>query len=540
MAMAMATAMAFSIPVLPVYQSEKVEAAKVTPAEATSALDVKVSEVDETATVELTDGAADVLYFAITTQAKLDKGTYPSASAYEAVEYKAGGTSIDLSWVNRKKEQVLCVATGSSVAEIKPVTTTLKAQDTLVATYTGTITEDKGNVVGDSTNGYLTLNKGTKKDPTPVSAGAVQYRTTNSKWEGADKLEENLARYTTKGTTLQMRVAPNENTPAGKIINVKIKAKAKAPNVTVNYNDKTVSVPAKVQYSVDKGTTWSEAADKKEAKNIGEYGWDGTTDKTVYFRTAGDSKKASSKIKYVTIKKEDTSFAKLVAPVSGAAVIADVESGKLDVRFKTAYLATSGLVFTNTTDNIYQVALAKKTDLEGYTVDNTLNAASSSAIVAKSAGKVKWTTVKAQTAAKAGTATVATKSVNLDEYVILYRICDTKGATVNSEVRMFDVPGTVKQSVVLSKTSVEIAADTKATTSSAVVTVSGSGLVAASPKYTVAAYSNEACTTKYTNLTLTYKDGELKVASKAKTEAGTYYVKVTAEGTNAVLTVVVK
>lgn len=552
MAMAMATAMAFSIPVLPVVQSEKAEAAKVTPAEATSVLDVTISEMEETATVTSIGDASDVVYYAITTQAKLDKGTYPSATAYEAVEVKGGAANIDLTWVNRKKEQVLCVATGSSVAEIKPVATTLKAQDTLVAAYTGAVEKEEGNVVGDSDNGYITLNTGTKKAPTPISAGAVEYRTTNSNWMPANYLD--LAKYTAKGTTLQLRVAPNDetSTPAGKIVNLKVKAKTKAPNVTVNYNDKTVSVPAKVQFSTDKGESWSEASKAKAVNNMATYGWDGT-EKTVYFRTAAAGTKAASKIKYVTIKEETSAFVALTAPESNAsAPVTDNEKNAFEVRYKTAYLATSGLTFTNTTENIYQVALAKKTDLEGNTVGGTLTtgdvliAASSSAIVAKANKKVTWTTVKAGTDAKAGTATIATSKVEklAEDYVILYRICDTKGTTVNSEARIFAVPSTIQQGVDLLNSDNEVVTEVtvaSATTGNNVVlTVLGSGLVATSPKYTVAAYSDEACTTKYTNLTAAIASGKLTVASKAKTVVGTYYVKVSVEGTSTVLKVVVE
>lgn len=559
MAMAMATAMAFSIPAMPVYQAEKVEAATVTPAENTSALNVEVSEKAEEATVTLKDGAeaSDVLYYAVTTKDKNGDIKYPKASAYEAVKFESGD-SFDISWVNRKKDQVLCVSTGSSIEEIKPATVDLKAQDTLMASYSGTVSAEdakKANIVGDTDNGYLTFNTGTKKEPVAATAGAVQYRTVNGSWDSAEDIE--LARYAAKGATLQMRVAPNDDTktPAGKIVNVKIKAKAKAPNVTVNYNDKLVSVPKSVQYSVDNGTTWKDATTKKETVGLGMFEWDGTADKTVYFRTAGTEKKASSKIKYVTIKKEDTSFVALESPVSGGALVAvpDVKANKLDVRYKTAYKKDSGLVFTNTTDNMYQVAYAKKTDIDGYTSANgtTLKAVSSAAIVAKSAKKVTWATVTAQdvTKSKVGTGKLSLKKgEDPDNYVILYRICDKKGATVNSEVRIFDVPGVVKQSVDLydgntKVTEVEIAktASGSAVTSKT-LTVTGSGLTVANPAAKVTVYKEEALTTVYTKLGATYDKvkKELKVAAKAGIEAGTYYVKVEVEGTNTVLKVVVK
>lgn len=579
MAMAMATAMAFSIQAMPVYQAEKVEAAKTqVVASATSALDVEVSEEHETASVSLKDGAeADVIYYAVTTKDKDGNIKYPKASAYEAVKTEEDGNVLDLSWVNRKKEQVLCVATGSSIEEIKPVTKDLKAQDTVIVTYSGSVSDEDAkklgkvgtNIIGDKDFGYFTFNTGTKRDPKAVSASAIQVRTVNGdwsyvagEWEGeSGKVEQ---QYSTdfspaaiKGATLQMRVAPNDdtNTPAGKIVNVKIKAKSKAPNVTVNYNDKQVSVPKSVEYSVDNGKTWKAASTdgKKASVALGEYGWNGGAEKTVYFRTEGTDKKASSKIKYVTIKKEQTDFAKLEAPVSGAAVIAElptVGSGKLDVRYKTAYKDNSGLVFTNATDDMYQVAFAKKEDIKNYTTEDgtTLVAASSAAIVAKKAGKVKWATVSAQDTAKSkvGTGKLSLKKgEELKDYVILYRIADKKGATVNSEVRIFDVPGTVKQCVKVldgssEVTKIEIA---KTATGNAVtskeLTVSGSGITATNAKYTVAVYTDKACTTKYTKLSAKYNSGKLTVKADSKTEAKTYYVKVNVEGAETVLEVVV-
>ena len=552
MAMAMATAMALSIPAMPVYQNEKVEAATVKEAEATSALDVEVWEDQEKANVSLKNGAeADVIYYAVTTKDKNGNIKYPKAAAYEAMEFDGEG-SFDISWVNRKKEQVLCVATGSSIEEIKPVTVDLKAQDTLMATYSGTVSAEeakKTNVVGDADNGYLTFNTGTKKEPVAVSAGAVQYRTVNGWWNNAEDID--LSYYAAKGATLQMRVNAEDGVrPYGKIVNVKIKAKAKAPNVTVNYNDKMVSEPKSVQYSVDNGKTWTEATTKKETVALGDFGWDGTTEKTVYFRTAGTEKKASSKIKYLTIKKEDTSFATLEAPVSGAAVIADlpkVGDGKLDVRYKTAYKNDSGLVFTNTTDDMYQVAFAKKTDIKDYTSDDgkTLKAVSSAAIVAKVNKKVTWATVTAQDKAKnkLGTGKLSLKKgEKLDDYVILYRICDKKGATVNSEVRVFDVPGVVAQSVkVLDEDKAEITTYEMTATGSAVLTVTGSG-ISDNAKYTVAVYGDEGCTTVNKNLTATFDKTkkEIKLSSKKTTVAGKYYVKVTVEGTSTVVKVEVK
>lgn len=558
MAMAMATAMALSIPAMPVYQNEKVEAAAVKEAEATSALKVEVQEDQEVAKVSLLGGAeADVIYYAVTTKDKDGKVKYPKAAAYEAMDYKKS-QSFDISWVNRKKEQVLCVATGSSIEEIKPVTVDLKAQDTLMATYSGTLDDKdiKENVVGDADNGYLTFNTGTKKEPVAVSAGAVQYRTVNGWWNNAENID--LSYYAAKGATLQMRVNAEDGVrPYGKIVNVKIKAKAKAPNVTVNYNDKMVSEPKSVQYSVDNGKTWTEATTKKETVALGDFGWDGTTEKTVYFRTAGTEKKASSKIKYLTIKKEDTSFATLEAPVSGAAVIADlpkVGDGKLDVRYKTAYKNDSGLVFTNTTDDMYQVAFAKKTDIKDYTSDDgkTLKAVSSAAIVAKVNKKVTWATVTAQDKAKnkLGTGKLSLKKgEKLDDYVILYRICDKKGATVNSEVRVFDVPGVVAQSLRVydadkaEVTTVEIAktASGSAVTSQ-ILTVSGSGITVANPAAKVTVYSDEKLESVYKNLTATYDKTkkELKVATKSATAAGEYYVKVEIEGTSTVVKVEVK
>ena len=559
MAMAMATAMALSIPAMPVYQNEKVEAAAVKEAEATSALDVEVWEDQEIAKVSLKDGAeADVIYYAVTTKDKDGKTKFPKAAAYEAMKYekgKDGKASFDISWVNRKKEQVLCVATGSSIEEIKPVEVNLPAQDTLMATYSGTLDDKdiKENVVGDADNGYLTFNTGTKKAPVAVSAGAVQYRTVNGHWSNAENLD--LSYYAAKGATLQMRVDAKDGVrPYGKIVNVKIKAKAKAPNVTINYNDKMVSEPKSVQYSLDGGENWTEATTKKETVEFGMLGWDGTAEKTVYFRTAGDSKKASSKIKYVTIKKEETSFAELTAPVSGAAVIADlpkVGDGKLDVRYKTAYKNDSGLVFTNTTDDMYQVAFAKKTDIENYTTTaggkTTLKAVSSAAIVAKSAKKVTWANVTAQDKAKnkLGTGKLSLKKgEKLEDYVILYRICDKKGATVNSEVRVFDVPGVVEQSITVldASTPVTTLELAKTATGSAVskkeLTVSGSG-ISANAKYTVGAYTDEGCKTKYTKLSVKLATGKLTVEAGTKTEKGTYYVKVVAEGAEKIIKVTV-
>lgn len=568
MAMAMATAMAFSIQAMPVYQAEKVEAAKTqVVAEATSALNVEVSEESEYAKVSLKDGAeADVIYYAVTTKDKDGNIKYPKASAYEAVKAEKKTNVLDLSWVNRKKDQVLCVATGSSIEEIKPVTTDLKAQDTVMVTYSGTVSAEdakKNNVVGDKDFGYLTFNTGTKKEPKAVSASAVQFRTVNGAWYSVTDEESgegmDFSPFAIKGATLQMRVAPNDDTktPAGKIVNVKIKAKSKAPNVTVNYNDKMVSVPKSVQYSVDNGATWKKASadGKKVSVALGEYGWDGNKEKTVYFRTEGTEKKSSSKIKYVTIKKEQTEFASLESPVSGAAVIAElptVGSGKLDVRYKTAYKDNSGLVFTNATDDMYQVAFAKKADIKDYTSADgtTLKAASSAAIVAKSAKKVTWATVSAQdtTKSKVGTGKLSLKKgEKLEDYVLLYRICDKKGATVNSEVRIFDVPGIVKQSVKVldadkkEVTKVEIASGTATTGKDVTVTVSGSGITSTKSAYSAKVYTDKACTTVTKDLTVTKPSAnQFKIASKAATKVQTYYVQITIEGTSTVLEVVVK
>lgn len=121
-----------------------------------------------------------------------------------------------------------------------------------------------------------------------------------------------------------MRVAPDNDTqtPAGKIINVKIKAKAKAPKAVVNYNDKTVTVPAKVEYSVDAGKTWTKAEKdgKKVTVGFDTYKWDGKSSKLVYYRIQGGAKKAASKIQYVTIKEETDAFTTLTTPASGASI----------------------------------------------------------------------------------------------------------------------------------------------------------------------------------------------------------------------------
>lgn len=555
MAMAMAAAMAFSIPALPVYQTEKVEAATQIVADGTSSFGaVTVSEVNEKLTVQrhTNDKSSEVVYYAVTTKDKDGNVKYPKESAYEAAEFDGNGKAeVDLSWVNRKKEQVLCVATGASIADIKPYTVVLKAQDILKVTYAGTLDAKDAkapNVVGNADEGYLTFTTGTKTDVKTVSAAAVAYRTTNGKWQAATGID--LAYYSKKGATLQMCIVADDTavTPAGKIVNVKIKAKSKAPNVTINYNDKTVAVPKNVQCSVDKGKTWTNAVDAKANVGFGAYGWNGATEKTVYFRTAGDAKKAASKIKYVAIKKEETTFAKLESPVSGAAVVAPLPtagSGKLDVRFKTVYKNDTALVFTNATNDIYQVAFAKKTDIKNYTSTDgkTLVAASSSAIVAKSEKKVTWATINAQdtTKQKVGTGTLSLKKgEKLEDYVILYRICDKKGTTINSETRISDVPGTVKQSVALCSENKVVTDIQMLVTGSAVLTVTSAGITSAQAKYTVGAYSDANCTTKYANLTVAYTEGTLKIGSKPKTVAGTYYVKVSVEGASTVLKVVVK
>ena len=310
------------------------------------------------------------------------------------------------------------------------------------------------------------------------------------------------------------------------------------------------------------GKTWTKAAadSKKVVVDFGTYGWDGKSDKTVYYRIQGDAKKAASKIQYVTIKPEDAKFPELTTTASGASIVPElpkVGSNTIDVRHKTVYDNNSSLVFTNATDYTYQAAFVKKEDIEKITSADkkTLVAASSSAIVAKAKKVVSWVTIKPQTLdrttqkpTKVSTGTLSLKKgEDITKYVVLYRICDTKGTTVNSETRIMDVPGVVKQSIVLIEDGKKATSEVKIVsgaategTKSVTLTVSAGGITSSRAKYTVGAYTDVACTTKYNDLSVSYKDGKLTVANKAKTAKNTYYVKVSVEGTSTVLKVVVE
>lgn len=586
MAMAMATAMALSVPVLPVYQAEKVEAAKADPASFSSEFNyVKFSEEGEAVYVDqLADDDSKILYYAVTTANKVDS---LKESAYEAVKWD-GSATIDLSWVNRKKDQVLCLATGASIAEVKPFVVDMPAQQSLYVTYSGTADKTKketakfgeegATMIGDDENGYLSFAMGASK--TAVSASAIEYRTVNSAWKNVED-DFDLAYYSSKGATLQMRVAPEggytysaskkaeaedskekyepkyDGFAAGKAVNVKIKAKAAAPKATVNFNDKVVNVPAKAEYYNEDEEKWKVVSSdgKKATVAFEKYGWTGEDEKVIWYRIAGTDKKAPSKIKYVTIKEEEDTFTSLTAPASGASIgtAPAYNSNKFEVGYKTPYDAKTALVFTNATNYTYQVGFVKDADLKDAKTgenEDKLIAASGSAIVKAKDGKVeKWVTVKAQDSKKnkVSTATLAlpkdAKNLTPEQiaktYKIVYRICDTeKGTRINSETRIMNVPGVVKQDIAIAQDNKVVTTVEIGTTSSAGITATVSaGGISAKGKYTVGVYTSKECTTKYTKLKAKLSGTTLTIKPKSGIVAGTYYVQVKVEGVSTVLEV---
>lgn len=571
MAMITMAAMVCSIPVMPTEKTEPIKVMAETDTRATCNLNITVDFKEEIATVKPNGSwKSDVLYYAVTTKDKIAKNSYPKDSAYEAVYIgEAKEIKIDLSNIPMKKEQVLCVTDCATISEKIPATASLPQQKTLVAKYVGALDPDKdsGSYIGNSTIGYITFSEKEDKDKV-VPASEVEFRTINGDWKKADTdLLQAMTLATAKGANFQMRIAPTDETPAGKIVNVKMSAKAKAPKVTVNYFTHTLKVSNKMEYSLNNGESWT-AFTGKEAyfnelgkevdKDLGkDLGWDGTKDILVYVRTAASGKKSSSKIAYVTIKKISKYPEITVAKDSEsleAFKAAEFGSGNITAAYKTIYDKSSGVLITNGTDNMYQACIVEKSVVDalvpdgskvedGAALDPKKITTALSLDGKKVEGKVaiKWTKVNAQNtkSSKCATATLQTKGIEkIEDYVILYRAVDKKGTEICSNIYVAELPVVFTQTITATldgsdvpTTDIKVVADAPAK-----ITLAVDGKVSEKSKFTAKAWEDESCKTSLasTKVKAVISGNELTV-TPGKDCPKEFYVKIQFEGAEKVL-----
>ncbi|MBQ3601789.1 MAG: hypothetical protein II992_11395 [Lachnospiraceae bacterium] len=557
MAMITMAAMVCSIPVMPTEKTEPIKVMAETDTQEACNLNITVNFKEEIATVTSDDGLeSDVLYYAVTTKDKIEKNSYPKDSAYEAVYIgEAKEIKIDLSNIPMKKEQVLCVTDCATIGEKMPATASLPQQKTLVAKYVGALDPDKdsGSYIGNSTIGYITFSEKEDKDK-EVLASEVEFRTINGYWKNAaDGLSQAMTLATAKGANFQMRIAPTDDTPAGKIINVKMSAKAKAPKVTVNYFTHTLKVSNKMEYSLDNGAEWN-AFTGKEAY-FKDLGWDGTKDILVYVRTAASGKKSSSKIAYVTIKGSSDYTKITVAEESGdvkAFKAAEFGSGNITVAYKTIYDKSSGVLITNGTDNMYQACIVEESvvaGLDGGKVEDGRDILDPKKVTTalsldgkKVEGKVaiKWTKVNAQNtkSSKCATATLQTKGLEQDKnYVILYRAVDKKGTEICSNIYVAELPGVFTQTITATLDGSDVPTDIKVVADApAKITLAVDGKVSEKSKFTAKAWEDEECEKSLasTKVKAVISGNELTV-TPGKDCPKEFYVKIQFEGAEKVL-----
>lgn len=126
------------------------------------------------------------------------------------------------------------------------------------------------------------------------------------------------------GSTLYVRVKENGNIPASEPLPLAIPSRPTAPSVSVNYGEETLSTTTAMQYA---SSTSGQSVQRWET--CGEdmaataFGWDGSAEVTVKFRTAATDSAFASSETIVTIP------ARLEAPA--APVVADRTSSSIEV-----------------------------------------------------------------------------------------------------------------------------------------------------------------------------------------------------------------
>lgn len=395
---------------------------------------------------------------------------------------------VDFSWLSCTKKQDLYVAKDAAAVEAgeeTPVKITIDAQNVdLSIKFYGTLptgTDEPGAdyYVGNDVTGYLvSVAKATGKEK--VKLTDTQYKTENGEWTAVTSaLSNELLKYVNKGVKLQFRVAPSNNNVAGKAITVSVPAKANGPKVTVDYNKQQITFPKGSEYILSTnygvGANWKAAPlenNKVKALYFDDeaIGYNGTDAKTFYVRTVAKQNKACSKITVVTIGAQVTVAEDVVYVANGTDLLATAydadNADKVFIQYKTPYDKSSGLLITNNSNKAYQVAVVKKTDIEGYYTEDAngnKNFSASKMIIGENTSKIKFTDVKAYTVnkttgvTKAGSATIATKDFfktegsEISDYVILYRQYDksSKTNTAPAKTYMVDMAAVLEQAVTL-------------------------------------------------------------------------------------------
>jgi len=504
-------------------------------------------------------------------------------------------TNVDFSWLSCTRMQDLYIAKDAAAVTAgteTPVKITIAAQNTsLKISYYGILpTGDKapadGCSIGNGFVGYFVSEK--KGNNAAVPFTDLEWKTENDDWwddvVGGDyEFANQLTQYINKGIKLQFRVKPGEGNVAGKTITVSVPAKPNGPKVTVDYNKQTVVLPAKSEYiNADlyegAGTTgWTAVGDKKvtkffdqlelkdkENKNLK---YDGSTTIKVYVRTVAANKKAPSKLTLVTLGKaiETTTVTvadgESVLPVEYSdGTAADSTDGKVYIQYSTPYNKKSGVLITNHSTTVYQVAIVEKDKLtdfakkEGELITG-YEGFNANAEKMGIGSIIKFTDVKGYTTKtknnkiehKVGKATIKTNNLGDDfnKYVLLYRIKADSSSTAPGKVYCAEMPVVLGQTLTVSDgAGSDAIVSTNATqnenakqlvgTAELKLTCSVSPEFSSSSKSVAKVYtkSSDDKYTEYKNFTVTIDKNKKDVAVKAKSTAvdGTYYVGVTLEG----------
>lgn len=507
---------------------------------------------------------------------------------------------IDFSWLSCTKKQDLYIAKDAAAVTAgteTPVKITIAAQNTnLKISYYGIVPEgtDASNVIGNDLVGYLvSVKKNNNSSPVPFEN--VEYRTENGVWTNVNGVTNNnvttgvlvneLAKYINKGIKLQFRVKGSAGNVAGKTITVSVPAKPNGPKVTVDYNKQTVVLPAKCEYInadcyVGAGTTgWTAVGDRKvtkyfdqlELKDYDGYAlkYDGSTTIKVYIRTVAADKKAPSKLTLVTLGAATETAAVEVAngtkvlPVvynDGTAEGSTSTDGKVYIQYSTPYNKKSGVLITNHSTTVYQVAIVEKDKLTDFAVkegEQITGYAGFNANAEKMGigSTIKFTDVKGYTTKtrnnkieyKVGKATIKTNNLGDDfsKYVLLYRIKADSSSTAPGKVYCAEMPAVLGQTLTVSDgaesgaivstntTQNENAKELVGTATKLTLTCSVSPEFSENSKSVAKVYTKSGDTyTAYGNFTVAIANNKKDVTVQAKSAAvdGTYYVGVTLEG----------
>lgn len=568
-----------SIPTQPVWT---VEAAATTQTVAKDAADLTVV-VDYTGEqFKVTPGEnVDMFYYAVATVKKDIKDTdvkfYPKASAYESVEAKEA-TDVDMSWANLTKENTyLFVTTDTDVTKVKPVVVPLGKQTTKlkfsVAGKAEKSETDAFTAIGDADNGYIKLASDEKKNPDKVTFKDLQYKTENGQWQNVYAESEcklSLARYATKGATIQFRVAAaeddlstkevNEGRPAGKAVKVKIPAKAKGPKLTVNYLDQTVKFAKGAEFKVGDAKDWTAVAeaDTKTGKTFTVLKYDGEKPLIIRTRVAGTDKKASSKV--TTIKLPVAKEAPKATVASKTSQKPDETSGQISIDYATPYSVDSGIVLTNYSNKALQFAVVKKEVTKTVIAEEATSAiveqANVDGIGIADKKKVAWVNVAASPLGDDGKIATGKKpatgkitkidgkkisEIKAADYQIIYRLGDKK-ATDISKITVVNLPVALEQTITAKdgETAVDSSKPAELTaggTKDVTVEIADKKQVSDKSKWTVKAYKAKAKDSNAygdkdaatTDISGAVASGKLTIKSKAAAQ-GKYVLEVTCEG----------